>query len=114
METATLPGKVVNLLARRAASHFGVTGELFTRSDYSVPQAWAAAIHHAGYDGLVYAPRFTPSGKAIAIFGLHGAHPRPVSHQRPLIGVLEAAGVPVVDIPPASALTYATPTDPGD
>ena len=109
MNTSDLPGKAVNLLAKRAATHFGVTGELFTMSDYSVPQAWAAAIHQAGHAALVYTPRFSPSGRAIAVFGPHGPHPQPTVRTQPLRDVLRSAGIPVAAIPPARALRFIAP-----
>jgi hypothetical protein len=109
IDTAGLPDKAVNLVLKRAATHFQVTGELFTMSDYSVPQAWANAIHQAGHAALIYTPRFSPSGRAIAAFGPRGPHLRPTSSTQPLRAVLDDAGLEVVGIPPASALRFVTP-----
>lgn len=110
--TASLPDKVVNLLAKRAATHFGVTGELFTMPDYAVPQAWAAAIHQAEHQALVYTPRFSPPGRAIAVFGPQGPHPQTTASSQPLRDVLHRAGIAVAAIPSASALTFAAPPAP--
>lgn len=106
---ATLPRRAVNLIGTRAATHFKVTGELFTMPDYSVPQDWANAIHRAGHSALVYTPRFSPSGRAIAVFGPQGPQPKPTTSTQPLTAVLDDAGVAVVDIPPASALRFVKP-----
>ena len=109
VETSTLPATAGNLTAARSHTHFGVTGELFTMSDYGVTQAWAAAIHDAGHDGLVYTPRFSPNGRAFAAFGPQGAHPRAVVSTRTLQEVLDRAQVTVVDTPLRSALTVVDP-----
>lgn len=106
---AVLPGRAVNLVGKRAATEFGVTGELFTMSDYSVPQAWADAIHQVGHAALVYTPRFSPQGRAIAVFGPMGAQPKPTVVSQPLRDVLERDGVSVTGIPPASALRFVKP-----
>ena len=112
IETATLPDRVANLRSKRAAADYGVTGELFTMSDYTVPQDWAKALHAIGHEGLHYTPRFSPYGKAIAVFGPEGSQPRSVSGTQALREVLDAAHVPVIDIPPSSGLTYASPPGP--
>jgi hypothetical protein len=112
IDTVSLPGKAVNLLAKRAATHFGITGELFTMSDYSVPQAWADAIHQAGHQALVYTPRFSPHGRAIAVFGAQGSQPQSTASTQPLGDVLRAAGITIAAIPPASALTFVAPPGP--
>lgn len=109
VDTSSLPGTVANLVAKRAATHFGITGELFTMPDYSVPQAWADALHQAGHKALVYTPRFSPHGRAIAVFGPQGPQPQPTASTQSLRDLLRAARVPVVDIPPSSALTFVTP-----
>jgi hypothetical protein len=107
--TTSLPGTAVNLLAKRAASHFKVTGELFTMADYSVPQAWAAAIHQGGHQALVYTPRFSPHGRAIAVFGPEGPQAQAVASTQPLRSVLGRAGITIEAIPPAGALTFVAP-----
>lgn len=109
IDTATLPAKVANLLAKRASTHFGVTSELFTMSDYIVPQAWAHALRGQGHQGLTYTPRFSPRGRAVAVFGPEGAHPRAVGGIQSLREVLDAACVPIADIPAFGALTVTAP-----
>lgn len=71
-----LPGSAADLVAPGAAHSFRVTGELFTMPDYAVPQAWAAAVRSAGHEALLSTPRFSPHGRAIAVFGPRGPHPR--------------------------------------
>jgi hypothetical protein len=109
IEATSLPDRAVNLVGKRAATHFGVTGELFTMSDYAVPQAWADAIHQSGHSALVYTPRFSPQGRAIAAFGGQGPQPKPTTGTQPLMDVLEGEGIAVVGIPPASALPFVKP-----
>jgi hypothetical protein len=112
IETGELPSKVVNLLARRAATHFGVTGELFTMSDHAMGQVWAAAIGAAGHHGLIYTPRFSPGEKAIAVFGPQGPHPQPVVSHRTLRDVLKAAKVPITPVPTSTGITFKSPPTP--
>jgi len=109
IDVVSLPHRAVNLVAKRAATHFQITGELFTMSDYSVPQGWADAIHHAGHAALVYTPRFSPSGRALAAFGPEGSHPQPTASAQPLTKVLDDEGIVVIGIPPANALRFVKP-----
>lgn len=107
-----LPATAVNLLAERAATLFGITGELFTTPDYSIPQAWAHAIHDQGHPALVHTPRFSPSGRAIAVFGSRGPQPAATTSVQPLAAVLRDADVPIVAIPRASAVRFVSPPTP--
>lgn len=109
IDVSDLPSRVVDLVVKRAATHFGVTGELFTASDCSVPQGWADAVHQAGHPALVYTPRSSPQGRAIAVFGPRGPQPKPTAGMRPLTDVLHGEGITVVGIPPASALRFIAP-----
>ena len=109
VDVSALPGRAVNLVGKRAATQFGVTGELFTMPDYSVPQAWAHAIHQTGHSALIYTPRFSPQGRAIAAFGVHGSPPGPTAGTQPLADVLSGEGVALAGIPPASALRFVKP-----
>ena len=106
VDVADLPATAVHLLAERAATRFGVTGELFTMADCSVPQAWARAIHDHGHSALVCTPRFSPSARAIAVFGAQGPAPTATTSAQPLAAVLHSAGVHVAAIPPASAMRF--------
>lgn len=109
VEAAALPSRAVNLITRRAAARFGVTGELFTMSDYSIPQAWAHAIHDQGHAALLYTPRFSPYGRAVATFGPRGPRPNATTSTQPLADVLRSAGVLIAAIPPASAMRFVKP-----
>lgn len=62
--------RLANTLAR-AARRFGVTGELSTLIPYDVPQAWARAVHAAGFAGLVGLCRHDLSlaARSVAVFG---------------------------------------------
>ena len=55
---------------------FGVTGEIHTSTAYGITQAWAAALHRAGFNGIRYLVRHDPSQSltGIALFGLAGEH----------------------------------------
>ncbi len=56
--------------------HFGVTGEIHASTAYGTTQAWAAALHRAGFNGIRYLARHDPcqSLPGIALFGLAGEH----------------------------------------
>lgn len=103
-----LPSAAANLTSRKVSA-VGVTGELFTMSDYSVPQQWALALRAIGHDGIHYNPRFSPGGRAIACFGKSGPSPQPVVGHTPLRTVLTRAGVTVADIPPSDTLNIIDP-----
>lgn len=69
------PHALAHLAARPSAS-FGITAEISTLVPYDLPQAWAAALHRAGADGVAYALRHDPEGSlGCALFGEAGAHP---------------------------------------
>jgi hypothetical protein len=67
-------------LTARGAYAFGVTGELSATADYTVPHAWAAALHAAGFDGIRYHVRHDPRGAltGVAWFGRAGRRRRPL------------------------------------
>lgn len=56
--------------------HFGVTGEIHSSIDYELTQAWAAALHRAGFHGIRYLVRHDPSQRltGVALFGPGGEH----------------------------------------
>ena len=61
-----------DLTARRARG-FGITAEIGTLVPYDLPQAWAARLHAAGFQGLVYWLRHDPArSEGIALFGPEG------------------------------------------
>ena len=112
VDATDLPATAVHLFAERAATRFGVTDELFTMADYSVPQAWARAIHDQGHPALVCTPRFSPSGRSVAVFGPQGPAPTATTSTQPLAAVLRSAGVRITAIPPASAVRFVEPPTP--
>ena len=66
------PGRVADLLHRDAALH-GVTRELCASAPYRLGQQWAAVFDAAGFDGIVYPPRFsTDAAESLAAFGPAG------------------------------------------
>ncbi len=93
-------GRTADLLSTRAANH-GVTGELSTTTDYGLGQAWAAALHAAGFASIRYQPRFsTDRVDALAIFGPTGEEPaRGRVGRTPVRDVLIAAGYTITDVP---------------
>ena len=66
-------------LTAAAAYGYGVTGELSSTSDYMYPQAWARALHAAGFHGIRYHVRHDPRSDLVAVawFGRAGRFSRP-------------------------------------
>ncbi|MDR1214717.1 MAG: RES family NAD+ phosphorylase [Propionibacteriaceae bacterium] len=95
-------------LASAQAAGFGLTKELVTMSDYTVPQAWAQVFDRAGFQGLRYGSRFTTGpATAWALFGRAGSGQRPAPVVRRRWSGPEAcrrAGLTVLGPPPAAAL----------
>ena len=84
---ALLNAKVLSLIQLREqvrladvtapkSRRFGVTGEIHTSTAYGITQAWAAALHRAGFDGIRYLVRHDPSQRltGVALFGPGGEH----------------------------------------
>jgi len=100
-----------DLNSRRAAG-FGITSEIGTIVPYREPQAWAASLHGARFEGLVYWLRHDPSrAEGWALFGPEGERkswrrgresPIPDSLIRRLHG---ECGIAAVRIPRAAELT---------
>lgn len=92
--------RLADLCSRKAAD-YGITREIHTVTPYAVTQAWAAAFHDAGTDGVRYDARFsTGRARAYALFGDAGARrwpddPTPVTGRE----VASAAGIKVVSVP---------------
>ena len=57
-----------------AAGDFGVNGEIHTTTNYSVTQAWAAALAQAGFAGVRYFCRSDPAMSLIADAAQRGGH----------------------------------------
>ncbi|MCU1529515.1 MAG: hypothetical protein JWP75_3278, partial [Frondihabitans sp.] len=70
-------------------ARYGVTSELTTMGDYSVPQQWALRLHDEGFDAIRYNSRFAPGTESWALFGPAGPHDS--------LGVDEHAGVAGID-----------------
>jgi hypothetical protein len=64
----------------RAARRLGVTGAIHTTPDYRLTQAWAAALHQAGFAGFRYLVSHDPAQRLIgvALFGPAGRTAWPV------------------------------------
>lgn len=114
MSNLALPHLAVaaNLDADRAADGYGVTGELTVMTPYSIPQAWAVALHSAGFDGIVGRLRFSLSrAVGLALFGGAGARrqwsadPDP----QPLVDVVRRMGIDVVGPPNDDQVTIVPP-----
>ena len=106
VDPGDLPPAAADLLAPQAATAFGVTGELFTMPDYSVPQHWARASRAAGHAAVVYTPRFSPFGRAIAVFDASGPRAQATTGRRPLAQVLAIHGIQVAPIPRTPGMTF--------
>lgn len=78
--TAARSGNELSLADLRAAAArcYGATLDLHTGDDYTLPHAWAAALHAAGNPGLQGYIRHDPAGAArnIALFAPAGPHTR--------------------------------------
>ncbi len=59
----TAPPQPVTLgdLAANKARGFGITGEIHTCDDYTIPQQWAAALHTLGLHGISGKVRHDPA-----------------------------------------------------
>jgi hypothetical protein len=99
-------------LTDRSAVGFGLTAEIYTIVPYTLPQAWAKALHDAGAEGVLYHARHDPSleGKAVGLFGKSGVR-RSWSRGRevPIDGKLrsrlyESCRIRVLPIPRAAEL----------
>lgn len=91
-----------------AAYAYGVTAELSATADYTMPHAWARALHAAGFDGIRYHVRHDPSSTltGIAWFGRAGRRPRPLpGYSRPIPAdvLLRAAPYGIRTAPPIAA-----------
>lgn len=93
------------------AARFGVTAELTSMTPYTIPHAWAAALHAHGLDGIRYTPRFTPGAEAWAVFGPSGAHALgTVFDSFDGVTACRTVGFRILPPPPrASALTITKP-----
>lgn len=102
---------MADLTSRRAAG-FGITLEIGTMVPYKVPQAWAAKLRAAGFEGLVYWLRHDPSRSVgWALFGKGGERKKwRRGHEIPISGTLlrrlwTDCRIAVVRVPAAADLT---------
>lgn len=91
----------------------GVTAELHAGHDYELSATWARQFRAAGFDGLRYAPRFTPGGEyAVAAFGPAGATPAGrVLGTEPVAAVAARLGVQVEVAPSIDEVVLADESD---
>lgn len=63
-------------LTAPGARGFGVTGEIHTIDDYTLPRAWASALHSAGWRGLAGKARHDPAlhEGTVTLLDQEGAH----------------------------------------
>jgi hypothetical protein len=106
--------RVANCLAQHASKW--VTAEISTLTPYDLPQAWAAAFHRAGFQGIRYAPRHSTSRRthSLAIFGAAGERNEwPMGRKVPLgtsqmrRRLRERCGITVFATPLADELVFA-------
>jgi hypothetical protein len=93
---------------RARAAVFGVTTELVTITPYGLPRRWATAFRRSGFDGIRHQtrhdPRARPSG--VSLFGAAGDPGWPSGSRQELTGrALSRAGIVVLEVPAASAVT---------
>jgi RES domain len=100
-------------LTSRRASGYGITAEVGSITPYDRPQAWAARLHQAGFEGLVYWLRHDPSrSEGFALFGAHGERKhwkrgRERRISKDLIDRLqEECGIEVLSIPNRNELRF--------
>lgn len=94
--TATLAAELrLADLTTPGAYRFGVTGEVATTTDYTGPQAWAAALYRAGFEGLRYHVRHDPRAELYGVARFRPAGGGPAapgrSQELPAGLLLEAA-----------------------
>ncbi len=116
LHTAEAPAlRLADVTAARAYS-FGVTAELSTIDDYTLPQQWALALHAHGAEALRGTCRHDPTSRAhnIAVFGSAGRAARrrgwrtsrgPVETDLALLSELAGLGVRVPPVPRTVSVT---------
>jgi len=112
--------QLADLTSKKSSGH-GVTAEIFTITPYTLPQAWAARLHEAGFDGLGYSVRHDPSSTAdgVALFGAAGERKRwRRGRARPIdVGLIDRlereCNIHVAAIPEARELSFVELPDGG-
>lgn len=78
------PGEIADTDHKGAVGY--ITRELEAAAPYSLSQQHAAAFADAGFEGILYRPRFTPgAARALALFGAAG-RPQPAQLATPVLG----------------------------
>ena len=101
--------RLAHLLSPRALP-YGVTAAISTQPDLALPQQWAAALHAAGFQGVVGSCSHDPTSRAlnVAVFGPAGAATTVegwttatgrVEQDRALLAELAPYGVRIVPVP---------------
>ncbi len=96
-------------IKHRSAASYGVTSELGVMTPYAIPRRWADAFDAAGFDGIQYESRFTPSGVALAVFGDVGSETCPSGVRIEGYEACQSAGIAVVEIPTIGELEVVSP-----
>lgn len=105
--------RAANLDSDRAMDRYRVTGELTVMTPHEMTQAWAVALHAAGFGGVSGRLRFTvsPHHHGLALFGDGG--PRPDWHADPrpesLVVVARRMSISIVRPPDDDQLTIVFP-----
>ena len=108
-------GKQLADLTSRRGTEFGLTLEIHSVVPYDHPQAWAAALRRAGFDGLRSMVRHDPAGgRGFALFAQHGERNWPYSAggriDEDLVEDLRAqCGIEVLEVPRLSQLRLVEP-----
>jgi hypothetical protein len=110
------PAPVADLTAPAGAG-FGVTGELAGGNDYTLSASWAQALFGAGFEAVLYQPRFTPGReRALGLFGAAGPAPdrAPIVSVTDLASVVAGLGFAVASIPPTRGVSVEDDAEPDD
>ena len=110
-----LPGPIADTTHPDAAT-VGINGELAAGNDYEVTASWADAFHSAGFQAILYQPRFTPGhDRALALFGDGGSDPDawPTRGHQSLAEAVAELGYAVSSVPSSQGLAddEASPDD---
>ncbi|MEO6715266.1 MAG: RES domain-containing protein [Mycobacteriales bacterium] len=103
--------RAANLDAAAAARH-GITRELSVMVPYDVPRAWAAALDHAAYGGIVAGLRYSPGGAVgLALFGDAGERSELPGDPHPIAASTIAArmGIRLIEAPTYAQITVTGP-----
>jgi len=102
VSTVTTPNDYVcAAVSHSDAARWGIVRALTTMELYDVPQAWAAVIDAAGFDGVFYGSAYTTGGPtAYALFNEAGAPPAGHAEARIYDGTAACTAVGINVVPP--------------